>query len=74
MKSAAFPKLFSQPRERDRPAELKMPLALFSKDFQVSSSLVTDYPFWRLGVLRESIQEGEQRKGERGKENRNVTV
>lgn len=29
LKSAASPKLFSQPRERGRPAELKMPLALF---------------------------------------------
>lgn len=46
-----------------------MPLALFVKDFQVSSSLVTDYPFWRLGVLRESgkctgrgVEEGGERE------------
>lgn len=57
-KSAASPKLLSQPREGA--AVLKIPLALFSKDFQVSGSVVTDYHFWRLGVLRESVQEGER--------------
>lgn len=31
------------------------------------------YSFWRLGALRESIQEGEQTKEERGSENRSVT-